>query len=138
MPTVSAPFGAIVIVTYNSGRHIRACLASLVNEQESWEVIVIDNGSKDDTRGIVTREFPWARLIDAGSNIGFSAASNMGARSSDAPLLLFLNPDTIVSAGALDRLVAAIEESGAAVVAPRLNGVDGEYQVEAAELKLPT
>jgi N-acetylglucosaminyl-diphospho-decaprenol L-rhamnosyltransferase len=130
--------GAVVIVTYNCAGYIRGCLASLRRVADQWEVITVDNGSRDDTVQVIASEFPWATLIATGANRGFSAANNTGAASATAPWILFLNPDTIVTPGALDRLVAAAAEDKASVIAPRLNEVDGRYQPGSADDRMPT
>src|SRR5687768_13373427 len=103
---------SIIIVTYNSAAHIVRCLercldaaAELPRAGEAAEVIVIDNASRDSTMELV-RKFPGVKLIEPGSNLGFAAACNLGARSSRGELLLFLNPDTAIRSG-LAHLAAA-------------------------------
>ena len=73
-------------------------------------VHVVDNDSGDGTAEMVEREFPEVRLTRAGGNIGFSAANNIVIRGSSAPYLLVLNPDTRITAGALDTLLAMMDE----------------------------
>ena len=58
---------------------------------------------------MVAAEFPEVDLIASPTNLGFSAATNLGARRSDSPFLLALNPDTAVTAGALDTVLATME-----------------------------
>lgn len=130
--------GAVAIVTYNAAAHIRECLASLEPFRATWQVAVADNGSTDGTIEIIRREFPWVRLVEVGANVGCSAGCNRAAAATDAPWVLFLNPDTIVPAGSLDRLLPLVESAGAVVAAPRVNGVDGEYQPRSADRLLPT
>lgn len=130
--------GSIVIVTYNCRDYIRECLSSLTACRERWEVIVVDNGSSDGTLTTVRSGFPWVHLVDSGANIGFAAACNAGAAVATTPWVFFLNPDTIVTDGALDTLIESATLLGATVMAPRLNGGDGRYQAESAELRLPT
>jgi GT2 family glycosyltransferase len=132
------PLGAVVIVTYNCAGYIRGCLESLRHAADGWEVITVDNGSGDDTVQVIAKEFPWATLIATGANRGFSAGNNTGAARATAPWLFFLNPDTIVSPGALDALLAAAAEHRATVIAPRLNEPDGRYQPGSADDRLPT
>jgi GT2 family glycosyltransferase len=84
---------AVVIVTYNSAREIEACLRSL---DGVGEVVVIDNASQDDTCRRVQAVAPQARLIRNPSNLGFAAAVNQGIRATANPLVLLLNPDTVL------------------------------------------
>jgi N-acetylglucosaminyl-diphospho-decaprenol L-rhamnosyltransferase len=130
--------GSVIIVTYNCAGFIKPCLESLAPDRERWEVIVVDNGSRDGTLDVVSREFPWARLEAQGQNRGLAAACNIGASLATLPNLLFLNPDTVVMAGALDALKEELDASGVAMVAPRLHGLDGLFQQDSAERRVPT
>lgn len=99
---------AILIVTYNSERHIEACLNSVFQQRGEikQEVIVVDNASTDHTVELVQNNFPTVTLLVPGSNLGFAAGVNLGARRADADYFLLLNPDTIVLDHAIDVLVA--------------------------------
>jgi GT2 family glycosyltransferase len=72
----------IVIVTYNSGDHIGPCLASLAANRPSvdHETLIVDNLSGDDTTDRVRLGWPEVRVIEAGGNVGFAAANNLGIR----------------------------------------------------------
>lgn len=122
---------SIIIVTYNSRGHIDRCLESLVQHAPSvsHEIIVVDNASSDGTAAAVRERWPAVRVIDAGANVGFARANNLGVRNASGELLLFLNPDTQVTRQALDRLLAVFDrQPEAAVAGPRL--VDGEGRSE--------
>ena len=122
---------SIVIVTYNSAAHVDGCLESLARHPPSvdYDIVVVDNASSDGTADAVRKRWPTVRVIDAGANLGFAKATNLGLRQSSGELVLLLNPDTIVPAGALDRLVAALDaRPDAAVAGPRL--VDGAGRAE--------
>jgi hypothetical protein len=122
---------SIVIVTYNSQGHIDGCLASLMRTPPriDHEIVVVDNASTDGTADVIRTRWPAARLIEAGSNVGFARANNIGFRQTFGELVLLLNPDTSVPAGAIDGLVAALDaRPDAAVAGPQL--VDAEGRVE--------
>ena len=112
-----------IVVTYNSGASIRACLEALAGEE--CEVIVVDNASHDDTVARV-QEFGSARLIVNAENTGFAAAVNQGARESSGELLLVLNPDAIAEPGAVAALWRCIESTGAAAVGGALLDDNGQ------------
>jgi N-acetylglucosaminyl-diphospho-decaprenol L-rhamnosyltransferase len=117
------PALAVVIVTHNSGAEIGDCLASVVGHTAPYptEVVVVDNASTDGTPDRVRRLFPGVHVIETGGNVGFARANNVGAASTTAPLLLILNPDTVVPEGAIERLIAAlVAHPEAAVTGPRL------------------
>ncbi len=98
---------AILIVSYNSERHIEACLRSVFDQRRTvrQEVIVVDNASTDRTVEVIREKFPAARLLAPGRNLGFAAANNLAARQTEADYILLLNPDTIVMDHAIDVIV---------------------------------
>lgn len=121
----------IVIVAYNAREPLEGALASLVAAPPatSHEIVVVDNGSTDGAAAMVRNRFPTVRLIEAGENLGFARANNLAIRATRSELVLLLNPDTVVPAGALDRLIARLEqEPGVAAIGPRL--VDGSGKPE--------
>ena len=73
------------------------------------KVVVVDNASADGTPEMIASEFPEVDLIASARNLGFAAATNLGARRGNAPYLLALNPDTAVTAGALDTVIGVLE-----------------------------
>jgi len=78
----------------------------------------------------VRQRWPGVRVIDAGANIGFARANNTGIRQTAGELVLLLNPDTVVPAGAIDTLVASLDaRPDAAAVGPRLVDATGRAEV---------
>jgi GT2 family glycosyltransferase len=102
----------VITVTHNSALHLPAYiegLSALDYPPRRLRLIVVDNASNDDTRHCLRRLAPRlpfdCDLIESESNVGFGAACNRAASSGSAPLLLFLNPDTVVGRDMLRRLV---------------------------------
>ena len=89
---------SIVIVTWNVRDLLENCLASIYRETRgiSFEVFVIDNGSKDGTAQMVSSKFPTVKLIRNTENKGFSYSNNLGIRKSRGRFILLLNPDTLI------------------------------------------
>lgn len=119
----NAPIVSVVTVTFNSEEFIRGCCASVVQNAGpiTIEHVVIDNGSTDGTVGIVRTEFPQVRLVENRMNLGFTAANNQGASLSGGRYVVFLNPDTIVPAGAFPTMVELMDrEPTIGALAPRL------------------
>jgi GT2 family glycosyltransferase len=104
---------AIVIVNFNARDWLQGCLRSIYEQDivEDLEVVVVDSASTDDSVKMVRREFPLCKLIASKENLGFGRGNNMGAAQCEAPMLLFLNPDTEVSTGALTELLSFMEQN---------------------------
>jgi GT2 family glycosyltransferase len=126
----------IVIVNWNAGDQLRECLASIDRHHDGLvaSVTVVDNGSSDGSDVHACSAVPF-RLIRAGHNLGFAAASNLGASTSEGALVLLLNPDTKLLPGSLEQAVEAMAaDPGLGVVGLRLVGDDGEVQRHCARL----
>ena len=102
---------SIIIPNYNGSKYIRACLDSL-NEQsyKDFEIIVVDNDSKDGSADIVENEYKCVRMKRLDQNYGFSRAVNEGLRISTSPFVLLLNSDTRVDSGFVEALVSSIKK----------------------------
>lgn len=108
----------VVIVAYNFERWLDRCLGSVRQSEARPDVVVIDNGSTDDTAHLIAARYPEVRLIEAGQNLGFGKANNIGMRIAvdegyDAVYLLnqdaWLFPDTL---GTLCGLILAHPQLG--------------------------
>lgn len=100
------PVVSIVVVSYNTREMTLACLAS-VHEQTTvpFELIVVDNASGDGSAEAIAERFPEVELIAEDVNHGFGPAHRLALARATAPLVLLLNPDTVVLDRAIDRLI---------------------------------
>jgi GT2 family glycosyltransferase len=113
---------AIVIVTYNSARHIVGLLESLPAAAAglTLRTLVVDNGSTDDTVDLV-RGYARVSCIEAGANLGYAGGINVGRKhAGEYSALLVLNPDVVLEPGALREMFAALGDPAVGVVAPML------------------
>jgi N-acetylglucosaminyl-diphospho-decaprenol L-rhamnosyltransferase len=137
---MSPPGLDVVIVAYRSRELLRGCLESLRAHPPScpMKVIVVDNASGDGTAEMVEADFPEMEVIASPVNLGFAAATNLGARRGSAPYLLALNPDTEVTPGALDTVIDVLEvHPEVGIAGPRLLRPDGSFD-HAARRSFPT
>ena len=130
---------SIVIVSYNARADLERCLESLhtTPPDRPHEIIVVDNASSDGSVD-AARRWPTVRIIEAGANLGFSGGNNVGIRASRGTNLLLLNSDTIVPAGAIDRLLATLDRHpDVAVVGPRLVDANGVAELSFGKMVGP-
>lgn len=91
---MSQPAVSVVVVTYDSARFVKPFLRDLAAQRGiTFESIVVDNASTDDSRALVARHLPEAILVASPRNLGFAGGANLGASKARGDVLLFLNPD---------------------------------------------
>jgi GT2 family glycosyltransferase len=101
-------FVSVTIITFNSGRFIKKCLESVLDQNYPFkEVIVIDNNSSDGTIDILEPFEDRCRIIYNEENVGFAAAQNQAIALSNAEWVLTLNPDVLLLQGFIEALVTA-------------------------------
>src|ERR1700730_14198603 len=107
--TDATPHCAIIIPTYNGAALTGACLEALLASPPSrcrWTILVVDDGSTDGSSTALARFSSQAHIVTLPANTGFAGACNAGAHAAgDADFLVFLNNDTLPTAGWLDALV---------------------------------
>lgn len=106
--TPTAPLVSVLIVNYNSGPCLAACVVALAEQRfRDFEIIIIDNGSIDDSlNGLDQCPLPL-KIDKVGQNLGFAAANNRAAAQANGQWLALLNPDTVADPDWLANLMAA-------------------------------
>jgi GT2 family glycosyltransferase len=131
----------IIVVSDGAREHVRGCLESLRRNPlgtGGMAVHVVDNASTDGTAEMIRDDFPEVLLERLGWNSGFCIANNIALKRTTAPYALVLNPDTVIFEGALDRMIAVMEERREVGVAGcRLIQPDGTFD-HAAKRSFPT
>jgi GT2 family glycosyltransferase len=120
-----------VVVRWRGGDEIRRCLGSLLANAgpRLARVVLVDSGSGDGGAEQLASDFPTVEVVALADNRGFAFAADRGAGEGAEPLLLLLNPDIEVEAGAVDSLVNLLDERPrSAGVVPLLEGLDGASQ----------
>ncbi len=120
---------SVIIVNYNGKKFLKNCLDSIYDSLSSFkfEIILIDNCSKDDSVLFIKEFYPDVILIENKENLGFSKGNNLGAGLAKGEYLLLLNNDTILQSS-LEKEIAILnkETSIGALGIQMLNG-NGEY-----------
>ncbi len=100
------PIVSIIIVNWNGRSHLPDCLDSLAEQTfRSFEVILVDNGSVDDSVSFVRECYPWVKLALLDENTGFAQGNNFGLAHANGDYIVTLNNDTRVEADWLEFLV---------------------------------
>lgn len=122
---------SIIIASYNTLALTRACIESIYHSTKdiSFEVIVVDDCSRDGSPEMVAAEFPQVRLIRNTTNQRYAKTNNIGLQASLGRYALLLNSDTVVHEGAFARLVQFMDSTpDAAAAGPKLVNPDGSIQ----------
>ena len=124
---------SVIVVNWKVRELLRECLLSLRSQMQlapqSWELIVVDNNSGDGSVEMVRAEFPEARLIANGENVGFGRANDQAYRFCRGRYVLLLNPDTVVLDHAADRMLEIMEaRPDVGALGCRLLNSDGSFQ----------
>ncbi|MBN9409819.1 MAG: glycosyltransferase family 2 protein [Burkholderiales bacterium] len=117
----------VIVVTYNSAH----CIAPLAQGLAQLpHLIVVDNGSADDSREAVARHLPRARLVALERNFGYGVANNRGIEQAATRYVLLLNPDCGIDASQVAALVDTAQRWPEATIwVPQLVGADGRDEV---------
>ena len=134
----NTPLVSIIVLNYDGRELLSECLKSLLQltEYPRFEVLVVDNGSKDDSVEVASKivsRWRRAKVIALEKNFGYAEGNNLGycSASKQAKYIVFLNNDIVVTQGWLKRLVSVLEDRediGAAqplIIAQDKAGVDG-------------
>jgi GT2 family glycosyltransferase len=125
-------FVSVTVVTYNSGRFIKRCLQSVLEQRYPHsEIIVVDNASTDGTRAILEEFKHTCQVVYNSSNIGFAAAQNQAIRLSRGDWILCLNPDMLLTPNFTEALLQA------ARLDPQVGTVCGKLLTMTADFALP-
>lgn len=106
------PLVSVVVLNWNGKDHIEECLGSLFKQNyKNFEVIMVDNGSKDGSNEMIKKKFPKAKLIENEKNLGFCRANNQGIKIANGKYVITLNNDTKVDKNWIKELVKIAEEN---------------------------
>ncbi len=116
---------SIILVTYNQRKYLDSCIKSICAQDFPHEIIIVDNNSSDGTVEFVKSKFPNIKAVESGSNMGYGAGNNLGAKYANGEYLVVLNPDTIVEKDWLKELIAPLKSGDKIITTPKILVYDG-------------
>ncbi len=122
---------SVIVVNYNTKKLTEDCISSVykLTRGVRFEVIVIDNASKDGSQEYLKKKFPQVTFILNKENLGFARANNQGVKIAKGEYVLFLNSDAYFIENSLAKLVSKAKKiEGIAVLAPTILNVDKTIQ----------
>ena len=126
---------SIIIINYKSAALVLDCIESIYSQtsRHTFEIILVDNDSKDDCREQVQAKYPEVQWLETGYNAGFARANNAGIEISRGKYILLLNADTIILDGAIDKSITLLSQHPEAVgCGVQLLNTDGSDQISGA------
>lgn len=134
----TAPLLSVLLVSYNSKRYMDECLQSLQRHiSVPFEAILVDNGSTDETAGYVRERYPWVRVFESASNLGFPGGNNAAAREARGEYLLLLNCDTILLTDIAQGIRILQKDARVGAVGARMYDEHGELCPNAGHFPAP-
>jgi glycosyltransferase involved in cell wall biosynthesis len=102
---------SLVIPAWNRAELTRQCLLSVQNCSLNLEIIVIDNGSRDNTAAMIRQDFPQVRIIRNRRNLGVTTAWRQGLKAASAEMVCISNNDIVYEPGCLEKLVEPLNRA---------------------------
>ena len=127
---------SLIFINWNSADLLFAAVDTLSLTTRPYQIIVVDNGSADDSCARIRERLPAARLIEMGYNSGFATAVNTGLQAADSRYALILNTDIEFQNDVPELLIQALQKFDAALACPQLRRPNGSLQ--AAVVPEPT
>ncbi|HEV8601657.1 MAG TPA: glycosyltransferase family 2 protein [Patescibacteria group bacterium] len=130
---------SVIVVSYNTKELLKRCLRSVFDSKTGfkYEVIVVDNASKDGSVESIKQDFSQVKLIENNANLGFSKANNNAIKQASGRLILLLNSDTEIKDTALDVSIKYMDShSDVGAVGGKILLPDGRFD-KAARRKFP-
>ena len=125
---------AAVVVNYNAGPALVACVGSVLAQDPPPQLVVVDNASTDGSLEALRQAHSGVRVVSSGGNLGYARAANLGIAATDAPVVAVLNPDTVLGPGVARALTARFADAKLGAAGPRLHNPDGTVYPSARQI----
>ncbi|HAJ35009.1 MAG TPA: hypothetical protein DCL15_04890 [Chloroflexi bacterium] len=125
----ATPFVSVIIPVWNGRPYLQRALTALLAQRttndQTFEVIAVDNASTDDSANFIATNFPTVRLLRNRTNQGFAGGCNRGLEAAQGSLCVVLNQDTLVRPGWINELIMAAADPQIGIVGCKILYPDG-------------
>jgi len=124
------PLVSIIILNYNSGELLLDCVESILKSDfKNYEIIVVDNNSKDKSHLLCKEKFEEIKLIENSKNFGFCEGNNIGVRNARGEFIIIINPDTTVTPTWINEFLNAQKENGDGIYQPKIISLEDKKTI---------
>jgi GT2 family glycosyltransferase len=124
---------SIIIVNWNGRKHLEPCLESIYHQTyPSYEVIMVDNDSRDDSIEFVTKRYPMVRIIKLDKNRGFAGGNIEGLNHAQGKYIALLNNDAVLTECWLEYMISAIESGESIGLCSSKIVIAGSHKIDSA------
>jgi GT2 family glycosyltransferase len=124
------PLVSIIILNYNAGKLLLNCVESILKSDfKNYEIIVVDNNSKDKSHLLCKERFEKIELIENSKNFGFCEGNNIGVRNARGEFIIIINPDTTVTPNWIDKFLNAQKENGDGIYQPKIISLEDKKTI---------
>jgi len=124
------PLVSIIILNYNAGKLLLDCVESILKSDfKNYEIIVVDNNSKDKSHLICKEKFEEIKLIENSQNFGFCEGNNIGAKNAKGEFIIIINPDTTVTPNWINEFLKANKENGDGIYQPKIISLEDKKTI---------
>jgi hypothetical protein len=117
---------SVIVLNYNGKGFLNSCLSSLASQTyPDFEVIVVDNGSRDGSPEYIEENYPWVRLAKNDENLGFAGGTNVGIRAAKGEFIITLNNDSRADSRFIEELIKPMADPEVGVCAAKMLFPDG-------------
>lgn len=127
---------SVIIIQYNNSHLTRNAVESFRRyHKESYEIILVDNGSVEPNAVEFVKDYPDVQLICCNKNLGFGTANNLAVQKSAGNILFFLNNDTVTTSEFLSKIEKEFyNDDSIGIIGPKLLSSDGSLQLSSGKL----
>lgn len=127
---------SVILLTYNGEKYLNKCIESLRKQTyKDFEIIMVDNLSKDESVELVRKKFPEVRIIENNRNLGYARGNNEGVEHAKGNFVVLLNQDTFADKNYLKELVGTIKsDNKIGTCQPKVLIMEQEDKINSVEL----